>query len=743
MEAKYTKKMRVIDAGFGLLNMMLLVFVLSGLVVAGTIAIRAKSPSLAAQNQTAILSEADKAVVTFATLNNRLPCPGSTRDGLEDCSYAGQIGWLPYRSLGLENAGNKLGAGQLRYLVQRASIDLSVANDYWQPIKSDSSGAYSATRTFATVNIGLPDLCAKLSTGDGITLQPTHAQAASVAPRALAYALVHPGSKDEDGDGNLFDAENAMAGNSVAPSERETKVSVYDDRVFEKKYSDLLQQLHCQQLNTSINLVSLAAEAVDEVHAQAIVNTASGSVLTAISTVKATILAVKTIKAVASMATSIGYASTSAGLLAGAIAGCIFIVGCAELPHAIASVVAAAVSVVASTAMAVATGVAATLNFVSAGLSLSAAIVAGVSTEVKFDISAAVTQSLTVKNSATASAITAYSDWQSAISKETNLYNDFVSNQNNIFAKVRAAIVTTNVKGVPAGTQNVNSLDFMASGVYTAASNWNTAESNFLDASEAYTNAVNAKSGGQAGTNSNSTAATDAIQKIIDAETDPVKKQAMVDAKTALTNGAANASNNAQQVSQINAQIAKLDTQIATNPTNVTELQTLRAQLISQRNSISPDVPAALANKNAADAARTTAKTDYNNARNALVDATLLPYSVKTCKTSGSPPTETCKTEDFKYDGRTDTRNAVVKAFDDGTSKPNQGNYFKYVLQNRHTVAAKNAYDTSLTTRDQATSSYNSLAALNTGVKGTGTAVTSWNGANAILQEIDNKGGVR
>ena len=731
-----------------MLEVMLITFVIGGVLVAGTLALRAKSPSTAAQGQAQALVEADKALLSFSIAKNRLPCPDIDRDGLEDCGSGLQKGWLPYRTLLNEGASFSAGVVQLRYLVQRAATDLAAATDVWQPIKSTLSGAYSGTRTFVPANIGIPDLCVKLNMASAVSLQMGHAQVASTPARAVAYALVHPGSKDEDGDGDLFDAENTtLASNVVAASEREWKSSVYDDRVIEKKYSDLAQQLNCAQLNTSINMVSLAAEAVDQVHSQAITNTLMSSVLTAVNGVLTVIAGVKTYLAATKLATAVGYATTAAGLLSGAIAGCAVIIGCAEIPHAVASVVAAAVSVAASTAAVVASAVSTGLQVTATGLTLSAAIVAGVSTTSNIDISAAVAQALTQKQKATTNKNSAYTDWQTAVQKEAALNSAVGPATFAVYNTARNAIAAANKAGVPAGTRSVNDLDSAVDVLNARAYDWYIAERNYADADDAYKRAKDATSGGGGTANANSTAAMTALQKEIDAETDPVKKQALIDAKATLVNATNNASTNAQQLSQINAQIADLDTQIAGNPINVADLQSLRATLVTQRSNLSLSVADALAYKNSQDTARNAAKTTYYNARTEVADAALVPYSVKTCTTSGSPAVETCKTENKTYDGRADMGAAISGLFDESVVlpgnvkliRPDNGVYFKWRVQQQQTVASQTAYNSAVDSETQAISAYNSLASLSTGTTGTGTYTAPWNGADDILKQADKK----
>lgn len=69
-----------------------------------------------------LLQRADDAVMGFAAINARLPCPDTTGDGGEDCGSGGEIGTLPYLTVGLPDAR----AGRLRYGVLRRTGDSAV-----------------------------------------------------------------------------------------------------------------------------------------------------------------------------------------------------------------------------------------------------------------------------------------------------------------------------------------------------------------------------------------------------------------------------------------------------------------------------------------------------------------------------------------------------------------------------------------------------------------------------------------
>lgn len=734
--------------GLSLIEVMLLVFVLGGLLVGGLLSLKTRNATAAVQAQDSALVQADRALVGFAATHNRLPCPDADGDGVEDCAGATQKGRFPFKTVGLDGAGVSVGVNQLRYLVQRQVVELTNAADTWGPIKFlDNTTLYSASHSFAPTNVGTPDLCAKLISGAAVSGVPAAgvAAVASVPQRAVAYALAHPGLKDEDADGSPFDGGNAPNDTRLEAPERSPRTGDYDDRVIERGLASMARTLDCAHLAASINLVSLAAETVDEVHQQKIVNTGLASVLTAISIFKTADAANDAVTAVTAMATAVGWLGTSLGLLSGSIAGCVVIVGCAELPHAIASVVASSAAVVAAAASAALSVVSVTLNVVAAALNVSAAIMAGVSTSVTYDISAALSGAQQIKADATVQKNTAYAEWQTAINAEATVLSQKNAAVTAMYDAARSIVTQANAAGSPTGTLSIYALDARITAVTDRADAWMVAETNYANAEKAYTKAVESTSGGPVGTNPHMASATAAIQAQIDAETDPVKKQAMITALQNMQNGAAGSTTNAQQVQQITDQIAALDAQILANPPNVADLTLLRDQLSDQLANITLDVASALANKNAAEQARVNAYVNYEAAVTAALNASLLPYSVQSCNISGSPAVTTCSTANYTFNGGGLMTAALTQALHVASPfAANRGVYFQWVVSRQKTEAARKTHDAAVAAEDRAISSYNALVSLSTATPGTGSLPAPvWNGAIAILQQADRKGGIR
>ena len=126
--------------GFGLVQVMLLIMLVSGLIIAGYVGLRTQAASETAAQQQRVLAQADTALAAFAATNNRLPCPDTNRSGFENCGENLQKGWLPVSTLGLDGASSQIGVAQVMYVVQHNSaVDLTTATDSWQPIAYDKN----------------------------------------------------------------------------------------------------------------------------------------------------------------------------------------------------------------------------------------------------------------------------------------------------------------------------------------------------------------------------------------------------------------------------------------------------------------------------------------------------------------------------------------------------------------------------------------------------------------------------
>ena len=294
--------------GFGLLQVLLLIAVMAGLASMGYLQWRARTVVDSSRQERQALNQADKAIIAFATVANRLPCPDTNRDGLEDCGAAAdQKGWLPSATLRLAGVDPGVDVGQLRYLVQRGAgaNSLTVLTDAWRPLGYDDAGqTFFAVRggAYPTDILTLTDLCQRLETARTTPLGPAMAQVNAAPARTVAYALAHPGTSDADGDGDLFDGANSNAAanaNQMEDPARRPMLALYNDLVLERTFASLQSDLQCQPLIDSINTVALGHDVADQVADMRADNIESARRAVAFSSLAAIMTALEIVLAVA------------------------------------------------------------------------------------------------------------------------------------------------------------------------------------------------------------------------------------------------------------------------------------------------------------------------------------------------------------------------------------------------------------------------------------------------------------
>ncbi|HVI26114.1 MAG TPA: type II secretion system protein [Xanthomonadaceae bacterium] len=189
-----------------------------------------------------LLTRADDALLAFAMVHSRLPCPASDTGGDEDCAGA-QVGRLPWRTLGLPDARARL----VRYGVQRrpsadprADADLAVAKDRFRPLVV-VAGLTATEYPLGVVN-GL-DLCwalrsARLAAPDAGFLHVTRPQAPTSLDANVAYALALP--RGTDG----FTGRQATSAPSF-DSPRRLSDSAFHDRVVAVGADQLWGRMRC------------------------------------------------------------------------------------------------------------------------------------------------------------------------------------------------------------------------------------------------------------------------------------------------------------------------------------------------------------------------------------------------------------------------------------------------------------------------------------------------------------------
>lgn len=746
--------------GLGMLEAMLLLLVVGGALVAGAIALKTRQASIAAEDEVAALAQADRFLASFVAAYNRLPCPATGDDGVENCASGVQKGKLPYRTLGLEGSMAAAGVGRLGYEAQRSAVDLAQAaggNNDFEPI-AFGGDTYNARRALG--NRGTTaDFCQTLASGAALPVQDAHAR---VGPTAggypVAYALAHPGRQDADGDGRLFDGLNAGASAAMELPGAGSTLGSYDDRVVARTYAGLARMLDCERLMASLDVMSLATEVVEEVTSQRTWGVVTASLITAVNGVKAIVSGVKIAVAAGNIGTASGYMATASGLLATAIATCVVLVGCAEIPHAAASVAAAGVAIAASAVAIGLNAAALAASLVAFGIGVAASVEAGLETApVAMDISASVSAAKTSWDDATARKTKALADLNTALSQRTIAANERDAANTALYTEAHNVIAEANNRGSPnKGTTGISAYDGDLAAVKDKADAWILALQTYNYATDALRQAEQTAAGSNTTTTQND-AAIAALQAQIDAEADPAKKaelQKALDnlrAQGTTSGNAAQIQRLRQQMDTLTAQIADLGPQIdaATDAAARTSLQDLRTRLQAQKDdlgaqlaSLSLTVASAQANKDAALAALSTARTALDSARDSAADKfRALPYVVRECTTQVVDKKEvtTCRDVSYTFNGRQRVLDKLNALYDTGNGK-----YFVWWMRNQSVNSAQQAYDQSVGQEATAKSRYDELRTLASGAAGGGAKLNGvWTGAENILRQVDLRGGIR
>ncbi len=365
--------------GFGLLQVFVLTVLIGGVLLAGFAWLQYQAPAEQAEDSTRALASADRALRGFAAAHYRLPCPDVSGDGREDCDNGEQKGRLPWRTLNLEDPALRAGIGTLGYMVDRTGADLAEASNRFNPGKPGTaeyrfSEASGAGEFHEFDQAGTPDFCMGLLDAGGET--GTAVQGGDET-RGVAYAVVHPGSADRDGSGTLFDGLNAASDPLMELPERSTDPD-YDDQVLARNHSQIGDYFDCNRLMLALDQLSLASATVDAMQEEYVWQTALASTQAGITLTKMIVQITKLGIAVGQVIDSIVKITTAATQLAVAIGGCVFLVGCADIPRAVAGLVTAVAALVAAIASVVGNSVGVAANSVAFGLQLSVAIVAGV-----------------------------------------------------------------------------------------------------------------------------------------------------------------------------------------------------------------------------------------------------------------------------------------------------------------------------------------------------------------------------
>ena len=176
------------------------------------------------------------AILAFARLNNRLPCPDTDGDGREGdaagaCPAGREVGFIPYETVGLSNPPTVERGVYGVYRNAAITADLVVPSatltrsNFKRAIVAGSIPAVTAAHVFITGN--------NASTGAE--------NCAATRVFHPAFVVVIPGA-DRDGNGNNLDGIHAGlpgTGLCIASSDRVPN-TVFDDRVTSTGFTTLL-----------------------------------------------------------------------------------------------------------------------------------------------------------------------------------------------------------------------------------------------------------------------------------------------------------------------------------------------------------------------------------------------------------------------------------------------------------------------------------------------------------------------
>ncbi|KQR63023.1 type II secretion system protein [Acidovorax sp. Leaf160] len=251
------------QAGFSLVEMGVALGILGLLVLAFAVYWRMSAQEKTAAQERDLLEIAERAAVGFVHANFRLPCPAADASGNEDCSAARQVGFLPWRTLGVPDAR----AGQLRYGVHRApdatqpwlDMDLTQSKDRLRPAFTVGLPPILPQVPLALdpANANLLDFCYAATLASNAAANPAAlgVMDTSGVRRAVAFTVAAPGMLDADGDGNPFDGRQASA-TSASPTfdaANRPASNGYDDRVVAVPFNALFAQLQCGQALSAVS----------------------------------------------------------------------------------------------------------------------------------------------------------------------------------------------------------------------------------------------------------------------------------------------------------------------------------------------------------------------------------------------------------------------------------------------------------------------------------------------------------
>lgn len=247
--------------GFSLVELSIALVIIGVLTVAGLQVYNSASYYKNQELANRALAEAKSALVNFAALNFRLPCPDTDLDGYENCTGTTKTGTLPYLSLGIRissQIGDVItGYQNIIYGVYRLP-NTTLADDADLAALKERTGNSLGDLSYQNIDdlkkaIANASLQAVVDTQPYITGDDTNTtdkdeNCTNNAVINGAFWLAAAAGIDASGDGNSFDGVNTglkhdgTGSNCFASPQRRQDLN-YDDIVTGMSFGELLGQL--------------------------------------------------------------------------------------------------------------------------------------------------------------------------------------------------------------------------------------------------------------------------------------------------------------------------------------------------------------------------------------------------------------------------------------------------------------------------------------------------------------------
>ncbi|NQY26825.1 MAG: prepilin-type N-terminal cleavage/methylation domain-containing protein [Piscirickettsiaceae bacterium] len=246
--------MRRVNSGFSLIELSIVLVIIGGIVIS-QIKMFPQLGKFFFTNEdgratTSVSAATSDALLGFIIANDRLPCPDSGNDGLEDCAAAVQRGNVPYKTLNLPHPVINSSGQLFEYAVYRkantsliSDIDLATLKNRYEPLLPSSELSVQSN--------GL-DFCFALQQAITSNLSTSHPYLGTGNARLnMAFILADPGASNADNSGNLFDQANGL-GLAYELATRPHDLT-YDDRVYGMAFTELAGRLQCAQQLAEVN----------------------------------------------------------------------------------------------------------------------------------------------------------------------------------------------------------------------------------------------------------------------------------------------------------------------------------------------------------------------------------------------------------------------------------------------------------------------------------------------------------